>query len=212
MKKLQFMILYCLVFMIGKYPKGGGAMVDDFNMKQMVDDDILYCKEFWKNYSHDKDKMEELFYRMLFKYIDKIDSIAEGMNVVTNYEHSGEIAGTYRTNISVLIERLENFRNNHYSNEGLSEYYLNMDSHAGYQSNRLNVSFNEVRLSILEMKDVNVHDKDIIIEKIDLIEDIIQQKKTKKERWDMLRPQILWLSGKDVDVGLKILPLFLKLD
>lgn len=187
-------------------------MYDNFDIKQMVDDDILYCKEFWKNYSHDKDKMEELFNHMLFKYIDKIEYIAKDLNVISNYEHSGEIASIYRTNMRIIIDRLENFRDNHYSNDGLREYYLNMDSSASNWGNRLNVSFNEVRLSILQMKEISVYEKDSIIDKIDTIEDIIMQKRTKKERWDMLRPHIFWLSGKDVNVGMKILPLFLKLD
>ena len=34
----------------------------------------------------------------------------------------------------------------------------------------------------------------------------------KKERWEMLREHLVWLSGKDVAVAMKILPLFFRIN
>ena len=35
---------------------------------------------------------------------------------------------------------------------------------------------------------------------------------TKKEKWEELRKHLVWLSGKDVTVAMKLLPLFFRIN
>ena len=46
----------------------------------------------------------------------------------------------------------------------------------------------------------------------DAMETICAQVTPKKERWEMLREHLVWLSGKDVTVAMKILPLFFRIN
>lgn len=182
---------------------------DTKSLKQMVNEDILYCYDMWDKYSHDKDMMQEVFHKIFFKYLDKIDGISEGMNVLFAKEQSSKMAETYRENVAMLIQKLEDFRKNNYSNEGLRQYYINQE----IQNSNKNLCFNftEIRLEIGMMKQLTHNEKNDIMNHLAEIEEICSMVDTKKKKWDLLRPHIIWLSGKDVMIALKILPLFLKI-
>ena len=50
-----------------------------------------------------------------------------------------------------------------------------------------------------------------IMEKLAMIEEICSLPLTRKKKWDKLREYIVWISGKDVKIAMKLLPLFLKI-
>lgn len=179
------------------------------SLKQMINEDILYCYEIWDKYSHDKDKMQEAFHKIFFKYVDKIDGISEGMNVLFADEHSSQAAKIYRENVAILIQRLEDFKENNYSNDGLRQYYINKE----IENSNKNICFNftEIRLEIGVMKQLTPREKNDIMNHLAEIEKICCMTETKKRKWDLLRTHIIWLSGKEAAVALKILPLFLKI-
>lgn len=54
----------------------------------------------------------------------KIDGFDEDLWVIQDREDCADMAEVYRKNICHLLERLEAFRDNGYSNEGLMEYYI----------------------------------------------------------------------------------------
>ena len=102
-------------------------MEEKKDLKAMIEEDIVHCEEVWTKFSHDKDKMEQLFHTLLLRYLDEIEGFTRDMQVVSMYEASARMAETYRANIRVLMERLKVFRENGYSNEGLREYYINAE-------------------------------------------------------------------------------------
>ena len=68
-----------------------------------------------------------------------------------------------------------------------------------------------VRLSIGMMEEISSIEKEEVIEKLGEIEEICSLPLTRKRKWDKLRQYIVWISGKDVKIALKVLPLFLKI-
>ncbi len=184
-------------------------MLDTENIQKEVDDDIAYCTDMYKKYSHDGEVMGELFNKMLFKYIDVVEGLADGLKVISCYEEGSRLADTYRANMSRVIGRLADYRENGYSNEGLLERYMDRESQESIK--HLSMNFNEVRQYILSCEDIGKREKEEIIDKIDDIEEITMMMKTRREKWELLRPYVMWISGKDMEVSMRILPLFLKI-
>ena len=75
----------------------------------------------------------------------------------------------------------------------------------------VNISFESVR-SHLEA-DTSLSDEQTIEakQKIDEIEAVIKSNDSKKNKWKKLKPVLLWLADKSVDVGTALLPLLLKI-
>ncbi len=61
------------------------------------------------------------------------------------------------------------------------------------------------------MNELSSTEKEEIIQKLEEIEEICNLPITRKRQWDKLRQYVVWLSGKDVKVAMKLLPLFLKI-
>ncbi len=178
------------------------------DIKQMVDEDILYCSNVWEEFSHDKDKMCKLFNDMLFKYINLIDGIENGLIVISTYEENIQMTNIYCKNVEKIINRLKVFRDNNYTNEGLMEFYFNADKCPIVSSD----DFLQLRADIGFMDNISQSEKDEIQQKITEIERICSETQTRTERWNALRPYVIWVSGKNVRLAMKILPIFLKLN
>ena len=75
----------------------------------------------------------------------------------------------------------------------------------------VNISFDCVR-SHLEA-DTSLSDEQTIEakQKIDEIEAVVKSNDSKKNKWKKLKPVLLWLADKSVDVGTALLPLLLKI-
>jgi hypothetical protein len=75
----------------------------------------------------------------------------------------------------------------------------------------VNISFESVR-SHLEA-DTSLSDEQTIEakQKIDEIEAVVKSNDSKKNKWKKLKPVLLWLADKSVDVGTALLPLLLKI-
>ena len=75
----------------------------------------------------------------------------------------------------------------------------------------VNISFESVR-SHLEA-DTSLSDEQTIEakKKIDEIEAVVKSNDSKKNKWKKLKPVLLWLADKSVDVGTALLPLLLKI-
>ena len=178
-------------------------------LKKMVDDDIVYCREMWDKYSYDPQKMGELFNSMLFKYSNEIEGINEGLYVVSTYTDIVEVADVYRKNISLIIDRLKNFRDNNYSNDGLRKLIIENSMREIEKFDSKN--FMALREYIYTTEEINAREKMEIFEKLDDIEEICMSTVTADEKWDKLRPYVVWLSGKRLKIAAKIMPLLVKL-
>ena len=62
------------------------------------------------------------------------------------------------------------------------------------------------------MQDVTKEEKEEIIGKIDEIESITNSVNTKKNKWYALRPYLMWVSGKEADIAMLVLPLIMKIN
>lgn len=179
------------------------------NIINSVDEDIEYGNKMFKEYSHDREKMEKLFNYLLFKYIDKIQNIADGLAVISSYGDNLERTSIYKQNIHMIIKRLEMFRSNGYSNEGLLDFYIQSEENFDILDSKTKIS--DIIIEIGLMDNITIREKEEIAKKLGEIEYILALTETKARRWELLRPYVLWLSGKDYNVAVKILPLFLRL-
>lgn len=178
------------------------------DIRKMVDEDIAYGRKVWEEASYDSDRMEGLFHMLLTKYIERINGFSKGLRVIQPYDDTAERAEISRRNVRTLLERLQGFRENGYSNEGLLEYYIRRER----QELDMDADFTTVRLEIGMMDGLRRLEREEIVSHIDAMEEICAQPATKREKWELLRAQLIWLSGKDVTVAMKILPLFFRIN
>ncbi len=184
-------------------------MTEEKEMQQMIEDDFAQYEIVWTQFYNDKETMEALFLMLISHYIDKINGFAEGIEVLSAYQTIEQQVEICRKNISLLIERMKLFQQNNYSNDGLFDLYLEQEREKDIIITEMD--FTEVRLSIGMMEEISSIEKEEVIEKLGEIEEICSLPLTRKRKWDKLRQYIVWISGKDVKIALKVLPLFLKI-
>ncbi|KXL51844.1 hypothetical protein CLNEO_28160 [Anaerotignum neopropionicum] len=179
---------------------------NDFSLK--IDEDIDRSCKTWDAYSYDAEKMSVLFRYLMSAYKEKIDGFCSGLTVIQPYEDTALQAEAYRQNIKKMLERLEGFRQNGYQNEGLLDYYLKQE----HDDVILDVDFTQLRLEFGMMDHISNYEKDEIIEKLEEMEEICAKVLFKRQKWELIRKYLVWLSGKDVEIALKILPAFFKIN
>ena len=173
-----------------------------------VDEDINRSQAVWDASSYDEEKLSALFRYLVGEYKDEINGFCEELTVIQPYEKTALQAEAYRENVKKLMERLEGFRENGYKNEGLLEYYLKKEQN----EITLDVDFTQLRLEFGFMQGLPKHEKDEIIERLGEMEEICARVLLKRQKWELMRKYLIWLSGKDVDIALKILPVFFKIN
>lgn len=182
--------------------------MDKIDFSRKVDEDIDRSRKTWDAYSYDAEKMSVLFLYLISEYKNEIDGFCVGLKVIQPYEHTALQAEAYRDNVRKMMDRLEGFRQNGYQNEGLLEFYLKQEQNEV----SMDVNFTQLRLEFGFMDHISKHEKDEIIEKLEEMEEICSQVMFKRQKWELMRKYLVWLSGKDVDIALKILPVFFKIN
>lgn len=180
----------------------------EYELKRMVNNDIEYCKKEWDNYSFDWERMGRLFEKMLHKYIGVIDGFDKGMKVISAYEKKNNSGDTYRGNMSLVIERLEAFRDNGYKNEGLHKEHNKNFNILFFDKEE----FDTVRLVLDRCEQLSSAEKDEVSEKLDEIETICASQKEPTEKWEELRPYVMWICGKNLIIASQILPLLMMIE
>lgn len=175
---------------------------NDISLREQVNEDIKTLKTVLKKYSFDLEVMEKIFYNMITSYIDKINFISDGFKLVSSFENSTQKTNVYRSNLEILLKRLEAFKDNGYTNENLEYYYLNKENSIGNDCFDL---LNEARRFFKNYDELSPSEKGETVYYIDKIEEIFIMPVTKKEKWEMLRPIVYWLSGRDYVSAVKIL-------
>lgn len=104
---------------------------------------------------------------------------------------------------------MQAFKENGYKNEGLQEYHLKKERQGMPQ---FNLNFSEIRIAIGMIEEISSFEKEDIMKKLGEMEEICAQPISKAKKWDMLRGYVVWVSGKEAAVAMKILPLFLNID
>ena len=151
-------------------------------MRMLIEEDLRHSQEIWESYSHDKEKLGELFQLLLQHYDGEIDGFDEDLWVIQDREDCADMAEVYRKNIRHLMERLEAFRDNGYSNEGLMEYYIRKEQ----KDIDYSADFTSVRIS-LGMANLPAREK----------EEKLQSKKAEKEarKQERREKRQAWLDG-----------------
>ena len=176
-------------------------------MRTLIEEDLQHSQEIWESYSHDKEKLGELFQLLLQHYDGKIDGFDEDLWVIQDREDCADMAEVYRKNICHLLERLEAFRDNGYSNEGLMEYYIRKEQ----KDIDYSADITSVRISP-GVANLPARAKEEIMMKLDEMEEICAQVVPRSKKWESLREYLIWVSGKEADVAMEILPLFFRIN
>lgn len=175
----------------------------EYELKRMVNNDIEYCKKEWDNYSFDWERMGRLFDKMIHKYINIIDGFDKDLKVISAYEKKNNSGDTYRDNLRLIISRLEAFRDNGYKNEGLLK-----ENSKGFNIRPYDrTEFDSVRLTMDRCEKIGKKEKEEISQKLDEIETVCTSAAEPTEKWNRLRPYVVWLSGKSLNIASYILPL-----
>ena len=73
------------------------------------------------------------------------------------------------------------------------------------------VTFEQVRSQIEDMTSLTNDETKEILEKISEIEKAVNSNDSKKTKWEKVKPVLKWIADKSLDVGIKLLPLILKI-
>lgn len=180
----------------------------EYELKRMVNNDIDYCKKEWEDYSFDWERMRDLFEKMIYKYTGVINDFDRDMNVISSYEKINKSGDTYRENVKLIIRRLEGFKDNGFKNEGLNNE-MNPEHNIMYYDKS---EFDEARLFFERSVHLSDEQKSEAVQKLDEIEGICSSNIQPTEKWNKLRPYVMWLTGKNLIIVSHILPLVMLLE
>ena len=183
-------------------------MAEEKRWQDCLSTDLIRCKQALKNDAFDVEKMESLSNEMLLRYGEATEGFDEGMEVISTYENQAATAFALGKNIGLIVERLSIIQKEGYRPDGLTRFYLS----DGVEGRRYDYSFLEVRKLILEDAAWNEYEKNELLDKIDEIETICQDLDTKKNKWNRLRPFVVWCAGKDVKAAMLLLSLIQKIN
>ena len=127
------------------------------------------------------------------------------MNVISPYEKENKCGDTYRDNVSLIIKRLERFRDNDFKNDGLNDESNPEHNILYYDKSK----FDEVRLFFERSMQLSDAQKMEAVQKLDEMEEICASNIQPTEKWDTLRPYVMWLTGKNLIIVSHILPLIM---
>ena len=73
------------------------------------------------------------------------------------------------------------------------------------------VTFEQVRSQIEDMTSLTTQETEEILEKITEIEKTVNSNENKKTKWEKVKPVLKWIADKSLDVGIKLIPLIMKI-
>lgn len=97
-----------------------------------------------------------------------------------------------------------------------TEFNVTMISEANNKNNisnniAINITFEQARENIQNMTALPKTEIEDILKKINELEDIIESKDKKSQKWENAKGIIKWVADKGVDVGINLLPLLLQI-
>ena len=175
-----------------------GKYNDELNARR----DIERCKDVLENYGDDTFKLSSLFFDLITAY-SKVEGFSKDLQVVNEHYDKEKAAKTYRFNIALMEERLEDYVAN--KCEGLSRHTVKNPEY-------ISELFDAGKVKISMMDSLSDSAKSDILKRLDEIKAICLSEDSAEVKWEKMRPHIMWLSGKDVRSALIILPLITHLD
>lgn len=126
-----------------------------------------------------------------------------------------EVIENHRFNLSMIRSKLRLSIPN--KQEDLPSTIINVSSSSTAENHNqinieINVTFDDVREQVRSMEST-LDERDVkeILEKIDALEKIIESDDKKYVKWKKARSIGKWILDKSVDVGIALLPLYLKI-
>ncbi len=183
----------------------------------MVDEDIQVCSDIIKS-DYDEQKWKDIFIELTSKYLSHVSQLGSNMtgySKSTNYFFTDQISqDDLRRNFIVLKSKLIAFKNNGYQNSAQvsSDNGINIQNNlSATQTQTISISFETVKKQIEDMTGLSDAETEETLNKIDEIKTIVELKEPKKSKWQKIKPILIWLADKSVDVGIALMPLILKI-
>lgn len=198
-----------------KYRKRMSAMRPA--IEKMVDEDISKCESYLSGERNETEGME-LHFELITKYPPIIARFGDSLyNFSTEY---GFVSQDYFgfdsmiNNVNAIKYKLISFKSAGYKN--ISNYNnesnINIENIlTATQSQIVNISFEEVKKHIENMTGLSEEETLETLSKVDEIKAVVESQESKKSKWQKIKPILVWLADKSVDVGISILPLLLKI-
>lgn len=195
-----------------------GILDIDFptDFTRMVDADIEKCTEIL-NSSFDERKWKDLHVELTAKYSAHISDI--GFDMYCYFDKSNFFnmdlmdENSLRHNIFVLKNKLIAFKNYGYKNRKFAQDNngINIQNTlSATQTQTINLSFEDVKRQVAEMTGLSDEETKETLDKIDEIKAIVELNEPKKSKWQKIKPILIWLADKSVDVGIALMPLIMK--
>lgn len=111
-------------------------------------------------------------------------------------------------NLKLVKSKLETFRfqANAISLPQLPSTQVNVNNNIN-----ISITFEEVREKIEDMTSLTNEETEEVLAKISEIEEVVKSNDKKKTKWEKIKPVLVWLADKSLDIGTALLPLLLKI-
>lgn len=185
-------------------------------MKRDIDKDINSIKEVLSN--KNIDEILKIHKYMDSKYQSKINTWG-----LSQYGWSDDLGFAYELigesgmseNLENMIGKLEGYKQdldlrvyemfNGKSSSGVKIYNNNKNTNTNTITNTVN--FNAVVQNIKDNESLTEEQTEEALQKIEELKTIYESKDSKKTKWAKVKPIMIWLADKSVDVGIAFLPL-----
>lgn len=187
-------------------------------MKRDIDEDINSIKDVLNN--KNIEEMLKVHKYMDSKYQSKINTWG-----LSQYGWSDDLGFTYELigesgiseNLENMIGKLEGYKQdldlrayeifNGKSSSGVKIYNNNKNSNSNTNTITNTVNFNAVLQNIKDNESLTEEQTKEALQKLEELKTIYKSKDGKKTKWAKVKPIMIWLADKSVDVGIAFLPL-----
>lgn len=187
-------------------------------MKRDIDEDINSIKDVLNN--KNIEEMLKVHKYMDSKYQSKINTWG-----LSQYGWSDDLGFAYELigesgiseNLENMIGKLEGYKQdldlrayeifNGKSSSGVKIYNNNKNSNSNTNTITNTVNFNAVLQNIKDNESLTEEQTKEALQKLEELKTIYKSKDSKKTKWAKVKPIMIWLADKSVDVGIAFLPL-----
>ena len=187
-------------------------------MKRDVDKDINSIKEVLNK--KNIDEMLKIHKYMDSKYQTKINEWG-----LSQHGWSDDLGFAYELigksdiseNLENMIGKLEGYKQdlnlkihemfNGKSSNGVKIYNSNKNSNTNANTITNTENFNAVLQNIKDNESLTEKQTKEVLQKLEELKTIYESKNSKKTKWSRVKPIMIWLADKSVDVGIAFLPL-----
>lgn len=187
-------------------------------MKRDIDKDINSIKDVLNN--KNIEEMLKVHKYMDSKYQSKINTWG-----LSQYGWSDDLGFAYELigesgiseNLENMIGKLEGYKQdldlrayeifNGKSSSGVKIYNNNKNSNSNTNTITNTVNFNAVLQNIKDNESLTEEQTKEALQKLEELKTIYKSKDSKKTKWAKVKPIMIWLADKSVDVGIAFLPL-----